>query len=343
VRVHGDELLLSPSDLTAYLACRHLTTLELQVAREQRDKPRIREPLAELVQEKGELHEQRYLEHLQAEGRDVVEIEFPKGLDGFEQAHATTVEAMRAGADVIYQATFVREGWRGRADFVVRSSEPTALGAWSYEPYDTKLARTAKPAAVLQLAWYAGEIATIQGRAPARVHVVIGTSEIESFAPAEVEAYLRMAQRRLRVHVEEAPATYPWPCEHCSRCDFALVCRERWIADDHLTRVASIRRDQIGKLEGADISTLTALAEGPAELAVRRLSRASRPVPTSIGMESTVSRPFPVAGAGLEPATSGSCDLRFWRSTLACASVRECLSTDRHSHSSANRSSAAEE
>ena len=143
----GDELLLSPSDLTAYLACRHLTSLQLEVVRRQRERPRIREPLAELVREKGELHEQRYLEHLRADGREIVEIELPEGDDGFEQAHAATLEAMRAGADVIYQATFVREGWRGRADFVVRSSEPSALGPWSYEPYDTKLARTAKPAA----------------------------------------------------------------------------------------------------------------------------------------------------------------------------------------------------
>ena len=120
---------------------------------------------------------------------------------------------------------------------------------------------------MLQLAWYAGEIAAIQGRLPERVHVVLGTSEIETFRPADVDAYLRMAQRRLRAHVEERPATYPWPCEHCSRCDFARVCRERWIADDHLTRVASIRRDQIGKLETVDVTTLTGLAEAPPDLA----------------------------------------------------------------------------
>ncbi len=41
---------------------------------------------------------------------------------------------MRAGAEVIYQATFARDGWRGRADFLVRVDEPSDLGAWSYEP-----------------------------------------------------------------------------------------------------------------------------------------------------------------------------------------------------------------
>ena len=116
---------------------------------------------------------------------------------------------MRAGADVIYQATFSRDGWRGRADFLVRVDEPSDLGAWSYEPYDTKLARSAKPAAVLQLAWYAGEIAAVQGRLPERLHVVLGTTEVETYRPADVEAYLRIAQRRLRRHVEERPGDVP--------------------------------------------------------------------------------------------------------------------------------------
>ncbi len=173
-------LLLSPSDLTAYLACPHLTTLSQEVALGQCEKPRHREALAELVADKGDLHEKRYLEHLQSAERDLIEIELPRSPEAFEEAHAATVAAMRGGAEVIYQATFSRGGWRGRADFVVRVDEPSDLGAWSYEPYDTKLARTAKPAAVLQLAWYAGEIAPIQGRPPERVHVVLGTSEVET-------------------------------------------------------------------------------------------------------------------------------------------------------------------
>ena len=185
-----------------------------------------------------------------------------------------TVAAMRDGVEVIYQATFARDGWRGRADFLVRVEEPSDLGAWSYEPYDTKLARTAKPAAVLQLAWYAGEIGAIQGRLPERLHVVLGTSEVESYRPADVDAYLRIAQRRLRSHVDERPDTYPWPCEHCSRCDFVSVCNERWKSDDHLTRVASIRRDHIGKLATVDVTTLTELAEAPPGLSVRRLASA---------------------------------------------------------------------
>ena len=70
---------------------------------------------------------------------------------------------MRAGADVIYQGAFVRDGWRGLSDFLLRVERPSALGVWSYEVLDTKVARTAKPSHILQLCFYADEIAVIQG------------------------------------------------------------------------------------------------------------------------------------------------------------------------------------
>jgi uncharacterized protein len=249
-----------------------LTSLELEAALGERERPYTREALADLIAQKGDLHEARYLDHLRAEGRQVVEIELPRGDGAFEAAHAATVAAMRDGAEIVYQATFARDGWRGRSDFLVRVDEPSDLGGWSYEPHDTKLARSAKPAAVLQLAWYAEEVAAVQGRLPERVHVVLGTRETETFRPDDVAAYLRTAQRRLRRHVEARPETYPWPCEQCSRCEFISVCRQRWVDDDHLTRVASIRRDQIGKLGTVDVSTLTALAESQTDLRVRRLA-----------------------------------------------------------------------
>ena len=71
---------------------------------------------------------------------------------------------------------------------------------------------------------------------------------------------------------ESPPETYPWPCEHCSRCEFIPVCAERWKDDDHLSLVAAIRRDQIERLNGSGVSTLAGLAGSPSELRVPRLA-----------------------------------------------------------------------
>ena len=270
MRFKDEHLFLSPSDLANYLACPYLSTLEAEVARDKRPKPHPRDDIAQLVAEKGDLHEAEYLAKLREEGHEVVEI----GLDGldFEDAARKTEQAMRSGAQVIYQATFARDGWRGLADFVIRVDESSGLGAWSYEAWDTKLARSAKPAAVLQLVFYSQEIGLIQGRLPEWLHVVPGTGVVETYRPADFDAFFRTAQQRLRTHLESPPDLYAWPCDHCSRCDFIPVCAQRWRDDDHLTLVASIRRDQIERLNGVGVDTLAGLAVVPAELKVERLA-----------------------------------------------------------------------
>jgi uncharacterized protein len=260
-------LFLSPSDLSAFLACPHLTTLSLQVEREEQVRPFVRHAIQALVAEKGDKHEQAYLEQLREERREFVEIPTERG---FAEAERLTEESMRAGVEIVYQATFASDDWRGRADFVIRVDEPSQLGPFSYEAWDTKLARSAKPAAVLQLVYYSQEIGRIQGRLPERLHIVPGTGITESFRPGDFDSFFRLAQGRLQEHLAR-PETYPWPCEHCSRCDFIPVCAQQWKDDDHLTRVASIRRDQVTKLNAAGVDTLTGLAESPADLAVARL------------------------------------------------------------------------
>ena len=60
-----------------------------------------------------------------------------------------TLEAMRGGAEATCQAV-LSDGWRlGCADFLRRVERPSGLRAWSYETWDTKLARSPKTCAVL--------------------------------------------------------------------------------------------------------------------------------------------------------------------------------------------------
>ena len=167
-------ILLSPSDLNDYVNCRHLTTLEREVAHGERNRPHRSDESAKLLQEKGELHELDFLELLRAEGREVVDITKDDRWD-YDAAAARTEEAMRAGADVISQATFVIGRWRGRADFLMKVQRETSLGPWGYEALDAKLARAEKPTYVLQLCFYSDGIAAVQGERPEHMHVHLGT------------------------------------------------------------------------------------------------------------------------------------------------------------------------
>src|SRR6476619_6833341 len=141
-------LLLSPSDLNDYVECAHRTTLARQVAFGELAKPHVSDEGAKLLADKGMLHELDFLRRLHEQGRTVVEIPMDPPWD-FAAAAARTIDAMQAGADVIAQATFVEARWRGRADFLLRTSKPSKLGSWSYEALDAKLARAEKPTYVL--------------------------------------------------------------------------------------------------------------------------------------------------------------------------------------------------
>src|SRR3954470_9646284 len=124
MRFSDGALRLSPSDLSAHLACAHLTTLELQAAEGGLVKPSLDSPHRDLIFRKGNEHEAAYLARLLTEGRPLQRI--PTSDDeGFDpvEARRLTEEAVRAGAaDVIYQPYLVSEDgrWRGFADFLER-------------------------------------------------------------------------------------------------------------------------------------------------------------------------------------------------------------------------------
>jgi uncharacterized protein len=104
-------LVFSPSDLNAFLACEHLTALELAVARGELARPERDNPQGELIRRKGEEHEAAFLQALRDAGKTVAAIAIDEDEWDFERAAADTLAAMRAGVDVVYQAA-VLPGWR---------------------------------------------------------------------------------------------------------------------------------------------------------------------------------------------------------------------------------------
>ena len=272
MQIFADRLHLSPSDVTAFLACEHLTTLSLAVARGEIARPVVANGHGDLIRRKGDEHERAYLETLRAQFRNVRQVDFEPGR--WEEGQADTLQAMRDGAEVVFQGVFADGGWRGLADFLIRVPKPSALGAWSYEALDTKLARSPKPAYILQLCFYNEQLARLQGREPDAIHVLLGSGEQRSFRPEEFGAYYRRVRSRLERFVAAPPPTEPLPCDHCSICDFKPLCDERWDAVDHLSRVAGLSRRQIEKLAPGGITTLEALGRAAPE-----------PVPDGVGSD----------------------------------------------------------
>ena len=137
MRLVDEMLRLSATDLANHLGCVHVSQLNRGLAGGHLRKPVWNDPIGQLLRERGSEHEKAYLGHLRAAtGGIVVEIPLEVGSDGVDK----TLAAMRAGADIIYQAPLGNERWYGRADFLCKVDRPSPLGAWSYEVTDAKLA-----------------------------------------------------------------------------------------------------------------------------------------------------------------------------------------------------------
>ena len=186
VKRYQDSLLFSASDLVAFQECPHVTSLDL-VNLDTPLAPAEDDDHAKLVQRKGLEHEARYLATLEAAGLNVVNLKELRDLAG---CTAATLAAMRAGADVIFQATLRSGRFFGHADFLRKVERPSALGDHSYEVADTKLARSTKARFLVQLSCYSDLLEHTQGIAPERMHVLLGSGEEKTFRCADYRQYV---------------------------------------------------------------------------------------------------------------------------------------------------------
>ena len=277
--------MFSATDIASFLACRHTATLARAESKDEITKPFFKNQTIDLLRKLGLEHEQRYLRELSdKDGFAVSQID----INGrWEDAVAATVRAMHQGVDAVYQAMFLDGPWGGRSDFLVRVNTPSALGSWSYEVVETKLARSTKATALVQLCFYSDLLARIQGVEPRWMHVVLGgTAAPERFQVQRYIAYFRNVRSEFEKAWKLERDTYPEPTEHCEVCSWFSLCDTRRRADDHPSLVAGISRNQRKALAQRDVSTVVGLAklalppkpkiEGIADAALLRIREQAR-------------------------------------------------------------------
>jgi predicted RecB family nuclease len=265
----GGDRIYSASDLTNFLACPHLTQLQLKRLEGLVDGPPKRAAsTGDLAIERGHEHERRHLDLMRAEfGDELVSIESDPSEEGLNTAVEETAAAMRGGALLIFQAAFLHDRWMGYADFLARVDADSDLGPWSYRPIDTKYARSVKPYFVIQLCLYAELIEGVQGVPPSHIELILGDDRRLSLPTGDFHAYFARMKKRFLAAVEPPlPETYPMPVEHCEICAWAEPCEQRRAADDHLSQVAKLGASQTRRLAAAGVSTVAALATATDDL-----------------------------------------------------------------------------
>ncbi len=222
-----------------------------------------------LAARKGTEHELRYLQQLRRREPALVEItrDDPAGPD-------LTAAAMRSGAPAIYQAHLVADGWHGFPDFLFRCpGDPCACGGWHYTPWDTKLARSAKPHFLLQLCAYAEMLEAIRGFRPGEMVFVLGQGEERAYQTRHYFHYYRQLKRSfVAFQAAWAAASVPDPGLDRRWGRWSQAADRRLDQADHLSRVANITRGQVRRIEDAGIRTLTTLAGCGADQRPHRVS-----------------------------------------------------------------------
>jgi hypothetical protein len=194
-----------------FLACEHLTQLELAVALRQGRRPSYENAYAELLRAKGQEHEQAYLATLREAGRRVVEVGLDAARD-FEAGTRRTAEAMRAGADYVPGRLPVT-GLARIADF------------WS--------SRAAFRAGGFSIRRRIRSFRGIRARARAALLLTRRSSRSSSSRPTWpcCPRHLRLGDPPGRrdglpracasAGAAGRPARHgPYPCDHCSFCDY---------------------------------------------------------------------------------------------------------------------------
>ncbi|GAA4146186.1 TM0106 family RecB-like putative nuclease [Leifsonia shinshuensis] len=261
-------IVTSASDLTEASKCEFafLRTLDVKLGRlEKTDE--VEDPMYVRSSRLGDEQEHHILERYRERfGDGVAEIERPETLTAESLAEAVrrTADAFARGSEVVFQATFFDGSFVGFADFIVR------LPDGRYRVQDSKLARSARVTALLQLAAYAEQLRRTGVDVDGTVELLLGDGSISEHRLSDIEPVYRKRRARLldiiAEHVAD-PGPVAWGdprftvCGRCGTCDAEVT------AARDVLLVAGMRVTQRERLAAAGITTIDALAAstGPVE------------------------------------------------------------------------------
>ncbi|MFZ0717394.1 TM0106 family RecB-like putative nuclease, partial [Mycobacterium sp.] len=261
----GDSVIYSASDLASAARCEYALLREFDAKLGRGQRVSVTDELLERTASLGDEHEQRRLDQLRDEHSDVAVIgrPVPFTIENVTAAADQTARAIERGAAVVYQAAMFDGRFVGFADFLVRRDG-------KYQVSDTKLARSAKVTALLQIAAYADTLSQAGIPVDQEAELVLGNGTAVNYRVDELIPVYREQRARLQQLLDNHYAggvAVRWEDENVRACFRCPVCEEQVRAADDLLLVAGMRVTQRAKFIDAGISTLDELAHhaGPVD------------------------------------------------------------------------------
>ncbi|WP_193597966.1 TM0106 family RecB-like putative nuclease [Microbacterium sp. YJN-G] len=222
----------------------------------------------------GDVHELAVLARLVDELGESVDggagvVTLPKVSSADAEALATaaadTERALRSAASVVFQAAFSTPEFVGFADFLRRDTD----GSWRVQ--DSKLARTARATALMQLAAYVDQLDRLGVPRSDEVDLLLGDGSTSTHRVDDILPLFHVRRSRLRAVIADrrigdgaAGEPLAWGDDRgdlqitaCGRC---ATCEEQVIGHRDLLMVARMRPVQRQRLRAAGILTIDELA-----------------------------------------------------------------------------------
>ncbi|HSS23140.1 MAG TPA: TM0106 family RecB-like putative nuclease [Mycobacterium sp.] len=257
--VTGDSIVYSASDLAAAARCEYALLRDFDAKLGWGPAVEVEDELLERTVALGHQHEQRELDRLREEFGDAVAVIGRPAytVAGLSAAAEATRRAIAKSAPVVYQAAMFDGRFVGFADFLVRDGE-------QYRLVDTKLARSPKVTALLQLAAYADGLAGFGVSVAPEAELRLGDGSVVRYRICDLipvyQSQRALLERLLDDHYAAGTAVR-WEDEGVRACFRCPLCAEQVQATDDLLLVAGMRVSQRDKLIDAGIATVADLAK----------------------------------------------------------------------------------
>ena len=259
VFVSGDCIVYSASDLAAAARCEYALLRDFDAKLGRAPAVSVEDELLARTAALGTEHERRRLDQYRDEfGDGVAVIGRPAyTLAGLTAAAEATRRAIANRAPVVYQAAMFDGRFVGFADFLVLDGE-------RYRVTDTKLARSAKVPALLQLAAYADALAGAGVPVAPEAELELGDGTVVRYRVGDLIPVYRSQRALLQRLLDEhyaAGKPVRWEDEDVNACFRCPLCTEQLRATDDLLLVAGMRVTRRDKLIGAGVGTVAELAD----------------------------------------------------------------------------------
>ena len=272
-KING-QIILSPTDLNKFIFCDHLITYELRkLEGENFDLPDEEITLNDLVAQRGNQHEENYLNYLVENDFEVLQIDSEQNL--IEKIDKT-IEGINNHVDIIYQGVLKGSRWLGVFDFLKKKQNN------DYYVIDTKLKKVLTSSYISQVVIYSFLIEEIFGYLPDIGSIISPSDNQENlfvnhdFQIDNYKSYVKLQMQSFENFIDNMPNTRPIPCSHCDRCKFKSLCKVEWQQNLSIFELPFATRLQEKRLSEVNINNINDLIESdqkPNKMAVETFKK----------------------------------------------------------------------